>query len=237
MATWLASRACWVGAGHDLAARHDGRVRCLAVVWRLPIGLKHEGGQRSAAAFVGRQTRGRCDLVDRSWTRLGSEAQWTKSDESQMPCSRVAIGLKGACSVQRTSTAAFVGTHSGGKPGDAATLTHAHRHLLMTIDIDGPSVQGAAGSEAELQLGSFCHSQHAFDAHAVWLLWTDLHRICNLLAPRAPSVQGRASPYMCHAQVAVLSKPFSHAFLRGLKTYCLLSMRTRLFKRKVTKSL
>ena len=115
--------------------------------------------------------------------------------------------------------------------------THAHGHLLMTIDIDGPSVQGAAGSEAELQLGSFCHSQHAFDAHAVWLLWTDLHRICNLLAPRAPSVQGRASPYMCHAQVAVLSKPFSHAFLRGLKTYCLLSMRTRLFKRKVTKSL
>ena len=164
MATWLASRACWVGAGHDSAARHDGRVRCLAVMWRLPIGLM---GQRSAAAFVGRQTRGRCDLVDRSWTRLGSEARWTKSDESQMPCSRVAIGLKGACSVQRTSTAAFVGTHSGGKPGDAATLTHAHRHLLMTIDIDGPSVQGAAGSEAELQLGSFCHSQHAFDA--VWL--------------------------------------------------------------------
>ena len=108
MATWLASRACWVGAGHDLAARHDGRVRCLAVVWRLPIGLKG--------------------------------------------ASEVRLRL------------------SGGKPGDAATSTHAHGHLLMTIDIDGPSVQGAAGSEAELQLGSFCHSQHAFDAHAVWLL-------------------------------------------------------------------
>ena len=106
----------------------------------------------------------------------------------------------------------------------------------MTIDIDGPSVQGAAGLEAELQLGSFCHSKYAFDT-VTSLAPLDGSGICNLLAPRAPSVQGRASPYMCHAQVAVLSKPFSHAFLRGLKTYCLLSMRTRLFKRKVTKSL
>ena len=222
-----------MGAGHDLAARHDGRVRCLAVVWRLPIGLKHEGGQRSAAAFVGRQTRGRCDLVDRSWTRLGSEARWTKSDESQMPCSRVAIGLKGACSVQRTSTAAFVGTHSGGKPGDAATLTHAHRHLLMTSDIDGPSVHKAP------QARRLSCSWALVAIHNMLLTqFGSSGRICNLLAPRAPlSVQGPASPYMCHAQVAVLSKPFSHAFLRGLKTYCLLSMRTRLFKRKVTKSL
>ena len=211
MATWLASRACWVGAGHDLAARHDGRVRCLAVVWRLPIGLKHEGGQRSAAAFVGRQTRGRCDLVDRSWTRLGSEARWTKSDESQMPCSRVAIGLKGACSVQRTSTAAFVGTHSGGKPGDAATLTHAHRHLLMTIDIDGPSVQGAAGSEAELQLGSFCHSQHAFDAHAVWLLWTDLQ------SARAASSVSAGASFTLH--VSCTSRRVVQTFLACFSTW------------------
>jgi hypothetical protein len=119
-----------------------------------------------------------------SWTRLGSEAQWT----SQMPCGRVAIGLKGASEAQlrllggkpgdaATSTGAghdLAARHdgpsqmipcgrvaiaasrgpassearlrvSGGKPVDAATSTHAHRHLLMTIDIDGPSVQGAAG--------------------------------------------------------------------------------------------
>ena len=111
MATWLASRVCWVGAGHDLAARHDG-------------------------------------------------------PSQMMPCGRVAI----AASRGPASSEARLRGVSGGKPVDAATSTHAHRHLLMTIDIDGPNVQGAAGSEAELQLGSFCHSQHAFDAHAVWLL-------------------------------------------------------------------
>ena len=137
---------------------------------------------------------------------------------------------------QRPAKRGCVCPDTGGKPGDAATSTHAHGHLLMTIDIDGPSVQGAAGLEAELQLGSFCHSKYAFDT-VTSLAPLDGSGICNLLAPRAPSVQGRASPYMCHAQVAVLSKPFSHAFLRGVKTYCLLSMRTRLFKRKVTKSL
>ena len=81
----------------------------------------------------------------------------------------------------------------------------------MTIDIDGPSVQGAAGSEAELQLGSFCHSQHAFDA--VWLLWTDLQS-----ARAASSVSAGASftLHVSRAQVAVLSKPFLHAFLVAL---------------------
>ena len=119
----------WTRLGSE--ARWTSQMPCS----RVAIADWLEGGQRSAAAFVGRQTRGRCDLVDRSWTRLGSEARWTKSDESQKPCGLVAIGLKGACSVQRTSAAAFVGTHSGGKPGDAATSTHAHGHLLMTIDI------------------------------------------------------------------------------------------------------
>ena len=147
MATWLASRACWVGAGHDLAARHDGRIRCLAVVWRLPIGLKG-----------------------------GSEARLRLS---------------------------------GGKPGDAATLTHAHRHLLMTIDIDGPSVQGAAGSEAELQLGSFCHSQHAFDA--VWLLWTDLQ------SARAASSVSAGASFTLH--VSCTSRRVVQTFLACFSTW------------------
>ena len=182
-----------------MAARHDGRVRCLAVVWRLPIGLK--GSSEARLRLSGRQTRGRCnlvagdaarcDLVDGSWKRLGSEARWTKSDESQMPCGCVAIGLKGASvhSVQRS--AAGVCRDTGGKPGDAGTSTHAHGHLLMTIDIDGPSVQGAAGSEAELQLGSFSHSQHAFDA--VWLLWTDLQS-----ARAASSVVSAGASFTLH---------------------------------------
>ena len=195
----------WTRLGSE--ARWTSQMPCS----RVAIADWLEGGQRSAAAFVGRQTRGRCDLVDRSWTRLGSEARWTKSDESQMPCSRVAIGLKGACSVQRTSTAAFVGTHSGGKPGDAATLTHAHRHLLMTIDIDGPSVQGAAGSEAELQLGSFCHSQHAFDAHAVWLLWTDLQ------SARAASSVSAGASFTLH--VSCTSRRVVQTFLACFSTW------------------
>ena len=65
-----------------------------------------------------------------SWTRLGSEARWT----SQMPCSRVAIAdwLEGG----QRSAAAFVGTHSGGKPGlqgrrcdlDARTQAFTYDH-------------------------------------------------------------------------------------------------------------
>ena len=160
MATWLASRACWVGAGHDLAARHDGRIRCLAVVWRLPIGLKGasevrlrlSGGKPGDAATWSMGTGH--DLSGKP------EARWTKSDESQMPCGRVAIAdwLEGG---QRPAKRGCVCRDTGGKPGDAATSTHAHGHLLMSIAIDGPSVQGAAGSEAELQLGSFCHSQQS----------------------------------------------------------------------------
>ena len=83
------------GAGHDLAARHDG-----------------------------------------------------PSQMSQMPCGRVGDWL----SRGPASSEVRLRGVSGGKPVDAATSTHAHRHLLMTIDIDGPSVQGAAGLEAELPL-------------------------------------------------------------------------------------
>ena len=93
-----------MGAGHDLAARHNGRVRCLAVVWRLPIGLKGASEVRLRLSGGRNQgTPGRRDLVDGNWTRLVSEARWTKSDESQMPCGRVAIGLKGASIQQRAA--------------------------------------------------------------------------------------------------------------------------------------
>ena len=103
MATWLATQGVlggsWTRLGSE--AQWTSQMPC----GRVAIGLK--GASEAQHAFVGRQTRGRCDL-DGSWTRLGSEARWTKSDESQMPCGRVAIGLKGA-SVQR-SAAAFVRT-------------------------------------------------------------------------------------------------------------------------------
>ena len=168
--------------------------RCIVAVWR--------GGQRSAAAFVGRQTRGRCDL-DRSWTRLGSEARWTKSDESDALRSCGDWLSRGPASSEARLRL------SGGKPVDAATSTHAHRHLLMTIDIDGPSVQGAAGSEAELQLGSFCHSQHAFDA--VWLLWTDLQ------SARAASSVSAGASFTLH--VSCTSRRVVQTFLACFSTW------------------
>ena len=77
--------------------------------------------------IVGRQTRGRRDLVDGNWTRLVSEARWTKSDESQMPCGRVAIGLKGA-SVQR-SAAAFVRTREANQGTLRPRRTHTGIYL------------------------------------------------------------------------------------------------------------
>ena len=45
-------------------------------------------------------------------TRLVSEARWTKSDESQMPCGRVAIGLKGA-SIQHAAKGGCVCPDTG----------------------------------------------------------------------------------------------------------------------------
>ena len=69
---------------------------------RLRLGLFGPGGC-NREANQGTLQPGRWELDK----RLVSKARWTKSDESQMPCGRVAIGLKGA-SVQR-SAAAFVG--------------------------------------------------------------------------------------------------------------------------------
>ena len=117
----------WTRLGSE--ARWTNQMPCS----RVAIADWLERGQRSAAAFVGRQTRGRRDLVDGNWTRLVREARWTKSDESQMPCGRVAIGLKGA-SVQR-SAAAFVGTRERQTRGRcnldartrAFTYDHCHR--------------------------------------------------------------------------------------------------------------
>ena len=100
---------------------------------------------------------------------------------------------------------------------DAATLTHALRHLLMTIDIDGPSVQGAAGSEAELQLGSFCHSQHAFDAHAVWLLKAPLDgsAICSRRELRQCRGELHLTCVTCTSRRVV--QTFLACFSRGVK--------------------
>ena len=223
----------WTRLGSE--ARWTSQMPCS----RVAIADWLEGGQRSAAVRLsgGKPGDAATWSTGGSWTRLGSEAPWTKSDESQMPCGRVAIAdwLEGG---QRPAKRGCVCRDTGGKPGDAAsaTSTHAHGHLLMTIDIDGPSVHKAP------QARRLSCSWALVAIHNMLLTqFGSSGRICNLsnlLAPRAPlSVQGPASPYMCHAQVAVLSKPFSHTFLRGVKPYCLLSMRTRLFKRKVTKSL
>jgi hypothetical protein len=65
-----------------------------------------------------------------SWTRLGSEAPWT----SQMPCHRVAIGLKGA------SEALLL--LSGGKPGHAATSTRGPRFVTLTPRVSEASTRG-----------------------------------------------------------------------------------------------
>ena len=143
MATWLATQGVLGGSWTRLGSEAQWTSQITDALW--PCGDWLEGGQRSAAAFVGRQTTGRCDL-DRSWTRLGSEARWTKSDESDALRSCGDWLSRGPASSEARLRL------SGGKPVDAATSTHAHRHLLMTIDIDGPSVQGAAGLEAELPL-------------------------------------------------------------------------------------
>ena len=159
--------------------RHDGRVRCLAVVWRLPIGLK--GASEARLRLSGGKPG---DAATWS-TGAGHDLAARHDGPSQMRVRFLAVcgdWLEGG---QRPAKSDCVCRDTGGKPGDAATSTHAHGHLLMTIDIDGPSVQGAAGSEAELQLCvralfAIHNNQHAFDA--VWLL-LEPGRICNLLAP------------------------------------------------------
>jgi len=72
-------------------------------------------------AIAGRAWPWAWRVLGGNWTHLGSEARWT----SQMPCRRVAIGLKGAS--ERALLLLL-----GGKPGDAATSTHTG------IYIDGP---------------------------------------------------------------------------------------------------
>ena len=95
----------------------------------------HERGQRSVAAFVGRQTRGRCDLVDGNWTRDLS-ARHDGPSQMRVRCLAVVCTcgdwLEGG---QRPAKRGCVCPDTGGKPGDAAISTHAHGHLLMTIDI------------------------------------------------------------------------------------------------------
>ena len=149
----------------------------------------------------------------------GEQSRWPakRGENGEAHGQRVAISFRSKRGIGKSGRRAcvrscrFVGTRDG-KPGDAATSRHAHGHLLMTIDIDGPNVQGAAGSEAELQLGSFCHSQHAFDA--VWLLWTDLQ------SARAASSVSAGASFTLH--VSCTSRRVVQTFLACFSTYCLL---------------
>ena len=118
--------------------------------------------------------------------------RWT----SQMPCGCVAIGLRGGSEARR----AFVGRQTRGRGDteghcdlDARARPFRHRRPEF------PSFRGASGWWA------LFHS-HAFDAasrHCSAPLRGSgiCDMICDLLTPRgprAPSVQGRASPYKLH---------------------------------------
>ena len=112
-------------------------------------------------------------------------------DESDAPCGCVAIGLRGAAK-------RGVRLSDQGKPGDR---TRGHCDLELDARArpfrhrrpEFPSFRGASGWWA------LFHS-HAFDAarHCSAPLRGSgiCDMICNLLTPRAPSVQWRASPYM-----------------------------------------
>ena len=117
----------WTRLGSE--ARWTSQMPCS----RVAIADWLERGQRSAAAFgpggcnreanQGTLQPGRWELDK----RLVSKARWTKSDESQMPCGRVAIGLKGA-SVQR-SAAAFVRTREANQGTLRPRRTHTGIYL------------------------------------------------------------------------------------------------------------
>ena len=113
----------WTRLGSE--ARWTSQMPCS----RVAIADWLEGGQRSAAVRLsgGKPGDAATWSTGGSWTRLGSEAPWTKSDESQMPCGRVAIGLKGA-SVQR-SAAAFVGTREANQ--GTLRLRHTHTGIYL----------------------------------------------------------------------------------------------------------
>ena len=146
--------------------------------------------------------------------------RWT----SQMPCGCVAIGLRGA---------AKRGVRlSEGKPrqtrgrGDTATLTHTHGHF----DIDGPSFRL---SEAPQAGGLFSIHMLLTQLGIAQLLCADLaflrHDLRSAHAAWAASSvsAGAGFTLQVHAQVAVLRM----LLLRGVKPYCLLSMRTSVYIR------
>jgi hypothetical protein len=117
-------------------------------------------------------------------------------DESDAPCGCVAIGLRGAA---KRGVRLSEGKPGDEARGDTATLTHAHGHF----DIDGPSFRLSEAPQAgglfsihmlltqHLGIGALLSS-----SARIWHLRHDLRSAHAARGPRAPSVQGRASPYM-----------------------------------------
>jgi len=148
----------------------------------------------------------------------GHQVRWT----SQMPCGCVAIGLRGgsgsaACVCRKANH----GTSRGHCDLDARARPFRHRQPEF------PTFRGASGWWA------LFHS-HAFDAarHCSAPLRGSgiCDMICDLLTPRgprAPSVQGRASPYMFMHKLLCCACFYYVALSRN----CLLSMRTSVYIR------
>jgi len=143
-----------------------------------------------------------------------------------MPCGCVAIGLRGGSEARR----AFVGRQTRGRRGDTATLTHAHGHFEYSFDIDGPSFRLSEAPQAgglfsihmlltqlgiaQLLSARIWHLRHDLrSAHAAWA------------ASSVSAGAGFTLQVTLHAQVAVLRM----LLLRGVKPYCLLSMRTSVY--------
>ena len=123
--------------------------------------------------------------------------RWT----SQMPCGCVAIGLRGGSEARH----AFVGRQTRGRKGTSRGHCDldARARPFRVFDIDGPSFRLSEAPQAEL-VGSFpftCFDAASRHCSAPLRGSGICDMICDLLTPRgprAPSVQGRASPYKLH---------------------------------------